>query len=101
MPRCQRRAHTSGDTNTVPAIDINDGHDDLAQVWFVKELSSLLVSIVRNMVADKCYFLRQGKDGSFFGSKEGCLPPGVEGIDPLLGLSGFTGISGMHVDTKG
>lgn len=93
--------HASGDTDTIPGIDVDDSHDDLRKVSLIEEPGGLLVRAVGDMPADECDFFCQSQDGAFFGRKVGGFPPGVEGIDTLFGFACLTGIACMFVDTEG
>src|SRR6185312_6447073 len=93
--------HVRGDCDAVPAVDENNGHNDLGQELLVEQLCSLVISRVGNVVADQRNFFCQGEDGALLGGEKLSIPPGVQGIQSLFGLSGLAGVARMHVDTKG
>lgn len=94
--------HAGGDADAVPGIDDDDAHDDLTKVLVIEEGSRLVVGGVCDVVmADEGDLFGEGEDRAFFGCEEGSLLPGVKCVDALLGLAGFAGVAGMHIDTEG
>ena len=95
------RLHTCSDGDPVPAVDQDDTHDDLGEVLRVEKAGGFLVGGVGDVIADEGHFFGEGEDSTFLRREIAGIAPGVEGVDPLFGLTGCAGIAGVHVDTEG
>ncbi len=97
-PDCLRK----GDRQPVPAVDRDDRHRQLDQLFFTELCTRCLELLVRRMsLGDQRDGFRPPWSGAFAVGVERRLAPSVEGIEPLFAFAERPRVLCVHVNAVG
>src|SRR6266478_2500271 len=91
-------AHANGDS--IPDVDRSRRPSQVDQFLLGELLPRLRVEVVGHPISDVGEGFSPSEGRSLAIAEERRLPPGVQGIDPLLSLAARTGVLRVHVDAE-
>ena len=97
-----RRHRAEGDGKPVPGVDGRDQHGQVHRLGLRELRADLGIDVVGRMrFGDQRHGFGPGERRAFALAIDRRFAPGVQEIEPLLGLSALARILGVHVDAVG